>query len=753
MGTGPVGSPSGYSGRGSGGGSDGPQRSGGGFNPMVIIIAIIALIGGGGAGISGLFGGGGSTPTAVQQEYGTGDTGSGTTTASSTGSLNTRVASGAREKYTEIMGNGQDTVTMMVYLCGTDLESKHGMATSDLSEMAAARYGDNLRIIVYTGGCSSWRNSAISSQVNQIYEVKNGGIVCLERDMGTAAMTNPSTLSSFIRYCKENFPANRNELIFWDHGGGSISGYGYDEKNKSSGSMSLSGIKKALTDGGVKFDFIGFDACLMATAENALMLNDFADYLIGSEETEPGVGWYYTNWVTAFGQNTSMPTIELGKKICDDFVAVCNQRCPGQKTTLSVIDLAEFAKTVPSKLTAFSKSISNKIVNKEYKEISEARYNTREFATSSKIDQVDLVHLAQNVGNQEGEELVAVLKEAIKYNTRASMMTNSNGVSIYFPYKRVSNVDKAVNTYKEIGLDDSYSQCIREFAGLETSGQAASGGTGSPFGMLMSGSGSSSSSGSGGMLGGVLNGFLGGDFSMISGLTSGNIGFLSGRSMSDDETVQYLNDNMLNPELLVWTKDGSGNYIMSLPESQWEYVHAIDKNTFLDDGEGFIDMGLDNVFSYDDDGNLVADTEKTWLALNGQEVPYYHLDTTEEGDKYTITGRVPALLNGERVNLIIVFDNDHPKGFVAGAQYDYREGETETVAKNMTELKDGDTLDFLADYYSYDGQYQDSYKVGDQMVVHGDIQVSDVILTADHIKISYRFTDLYNKEYWTEVTE
>ena len=136
---------------------------------------------------------------------------------------------------------------------------------------------------------------------------------------------------------------------------------------------------------GAKFDFIGFDACLMATVENALMLEQYGDYLIGSEETEPGVGWYYTNWLTELSKNPSKPTVEIGKRIVDDFVDVCNQRCPGQKTTLSVVDLAELKATVPVELTDFARSTNELIKNKEYKQVSNARYNTREFAQSSKI--------------------------------------------------------------------------------------------------------------------------------------------------------------------------------------------------------------------------------------------------------------------------------------------------------------------------------------------------------------------------------
>ena len=30
-----------------------------------------------------------------------------------------------------------------------------------------------------------------------------------------------------------------------------------------------------------------------------MVLEPYADYMIASEETEPGIGWYYTGWLTA----------------------------------------------------------------------------------------------------------------------------------------------------------------------------------------------------------------------------------------------------------------------------------------------------------------------------------------------------------------------------------------------------------------------------------------------------------------------
>lgn len=758
LGTGPVGSGS-YSGGSTGGSGGGAKRAaagGGGLITLLIIGFIIFKLmsggsSGGGGGLGDLLGSltGGSGGTDIGSvpsgfDFSTSDTAPGSSTSDST--VDTSVATGSREKRTVIKGNNQDVVTIMVYMCGTDLESKYGMASSDMEEMRSASFGDNVNIIVFTGGCSQWKVSGISNKVNQIYQIKKGQIGRIVDDAGSKAMTDPNNLASFIQFCAKNFPANRNELILWDHGGGSVTGYGYDEKNKSSGSMSLAGVNQALKSGGVKFDFVGFDACLMATAETALMLNEHADYLIASEETEPGIGWYYTNWLTKLGSDTSMPTLDIGKNIVDDFVSECAKKCRGQKTTLSVIDLAEFSNTVPSDLNAFAKSISTKISNDEYKDISNARYATREFAESTRIDQVDLVNLAENIGTPEAKSLAESLKKAVKYNRTSTNMTNAYGVSIYFPYQRASYVDTACNTYNQIGMDSEYSKCIKQFAKLETGGQIAAGGTATALGSLFGLGGSSSSSGNSDMIGSLLSSFLGGGGRNIAGLDSTNTDFMEGSD--SDNTADYLASHYFDASNLTWTEK-NGTYTMSLPESQWEMVHKLDLNMFYDDGTGYIDLGLDNIYSFDDDGNLIADTEKNWLSINGNVVAYYHTDTTKSGKDTIISGYVPALLNGERVNLIIQFINDED-GFIAGASTDYVDGETQAVAKNLTEIKSGDKLDFICDYYSYDMKYQDSYFIGDQVTVGDKITISNTDVGNGECHILYRFSDIYNQDYWSE---
>ena len=752
-GNGPVGNQGGYSGRtGTGGYDNGTVRAGTGRGKLIgILIAVAVVVIGGGTGLSGiinnLLGGGtdiGNILGGDLSGYLSNFTSANVSTGWSSGAnndsaLNTEVAAGTRDRYTAIKGAGADEVTIMVYLCGTDLESKSGMATNDLREMTKAALSDKVNVVVLTGGCKEWKTTGISNTVNQIYKIENGSLKRLESDYGKGAMTDPSTLTSFIKYCKTNYPADRYELIMWDHGGGTNGGFGYDQLNTSKGAMGIGGINTALTNAGVKFDFVGFDACLMATTENALMLTKHADYMIASEETEPGIGWYYTRWLTELSKNTSMPTTELGQMIIDDYTDTCAKKSSGSKTTLSLIDLAELESTVPQSLKNFASSTTAMIKSNDYKSVSDARSSTREFAVSSKRDLVDLVHFAKNLNTKEGSALAEKILSAVKYNRTSSQMTNSYGLSIYFPYNSPSKVDSAVATYDQIGMDKEYAECIKQFAGYETAGQTASGGSTSPLGSLL-GTFTSSGTQSEDIISSLLSSLL-----SSSGKDSEYLQVLDTSAASS-----YIAKNQFDASKLKWQLY-EGDKVMVFTLDQWKLVSDLELNVFIDDGEGYIDLGLDNSFDFTDEGYLIGEYDKTWLAIDNHIVAYYHTDTYWKSSKeYTITGRIPVLLNGDRAELIVVFDNNNPKGYIAGARYDYRNGETDAIAKELTELKQGDKIDFLCDYYGYDGSFKDSYMLGEQYVVNGTPTVSDVYLpTGTKVSAVYRFTDIYGQHYWT----
>lgn len=756
-----------HSSHGSGYGGSGHSSgysSGGGFGTVtrskpgcigIIVILLAIVFGGGGLALNGFSGG--SDYQDLLQSGGGSYSGWLTDNASTgnTGVLNTDVDPAARAKFTTLRGNGKDQSTIMVYMCGTDLESRSGMATSDLNEMLSATVGKNINLLIYTGGCKGWRNSTISSAHNQIWQISNGSIKCLVKNAGNDSMTKASTLSSFLKWGAQHFPADRMSLIFWDHGGGSVSGYGYDEKYPRSGSMNLAGINTALKESGIKYDFIGFDACLMATAETALMVSNYADYMIGSEETEPGIGWYYTNWLSSLSKDPSMETLQIGRQIVDDFTAQCAKQCRGQSTTLSVVDLAELSQTLPEKLNAFAEDTGIRISDGEYQRVAAARSGSKEFARSSGIDQIDLTHFAGLLDSEAGKQLSRTLLSAVKYNRTSSNMANAYGLSIYFPYKKLAKVDSMTDTYEKIGMDDDYTACIRQFAQMQTCGQAAAGGTASPMDAILGG-GSSSQDLTSQAMQQLFNALLSGRFTDfkslgIDGLDASNTGFLSKDSLNASEVADYIEANRITAEDLAWQENSDGKQVISLSEEQWEVVSTADKTVIANDGDGLIDLGLDNVFDFDDDGNLLPDTSRSWLSIDGQPVAYYHTETQDFSDgTYSITGYVPVELNGKTARLILTFDSDNEDGYIAGVSYDYAASTTETQAKNLEGLKEGDQVKFLADGYSYEGAFEDNFQLGRTWTVRDpkNVKITNTDLEED-AAILYKFTDIYGQEFWT----
>ena len=687
---------------------------------------------------------------------------------SNVGSLNTAVASGVRAKRTKILGNNQDVVTIMLYMCGSDLESEAAMGIYDLQEMASASIGSNVNLLVYTGGTTKWHLSDISTKYNQIYRVVgNGNIERLVDNAGTGSMVDPDTLESFIEYGVKNFPANRYELIFWDHGGGSVTGYGYDLKYPNLGSMSLAKIDKALTDVDIDFDFIAFDACLMANTENALMLAEHADYLIASEESEPGIGWYYTEWLTALSNNTSISTLDLGKIIADSFVKKCRQDTPQQSATLSVIDLAEMQDIIPAKLTAFSKSANTLLENSQYKTVANARGKAREFAQQSYVDLVDLIDMANNLGTDEAKDLINSLLSCIKYNNTTNDMSNSYGLSVYFPYRSNKYVNTVLNTYKNIDMNEEYTNVVKNFASYQTAGQVASGGNHNAYQSFNSygqGYGNNSNSynyyygqqSSGDSIMDLLGLLMGGSSSYTSSpsyqtyYADDLFSLLFGRSL-DRSVADYVAENHFDADL-TW-KDGKIN----LTEKQWEMVNELKLNVFVDDGTGYIDLGKDNVFDIDDDGNLLAVDDMMWLAAsadgeNWQVVPYYYLYEMTDGEAQGFYGRIPVRLNGLFANLLVKIDDDGVAE-VIGATYDYSRDDNGVVAKYLYEVTAGSEIEFVCDYYDYDGNFNDSYVLGDKLTVIDKIYLGDVDISGYKLLSTYEVTDIYNQSYWTTPME
>lgn len=62
------------------------------------------------------------------------------------------------------------------YLCGSDLESNGGFATSDLMEMMEVALPENVRVIIQTGGAKTWQNNVVDADILQRYVYDSEGL-------------------------------------------------------------------------------------------------------------------------------------------------------------------------------------------------------------------------------------------------------------------------------------------------------------------------------------------------------------------------------------------------------------------------------------------------------------------------------------------------------------------------------------------------------------------------------------------------
>ena len=102
------------------------------------------------------------------------------------------------------------------------------------------------------------------------------------------------------------------------------------------------------------------------------------------------------------------------------------------------------------------------------------------------------------------------------------------------------------------------------------------------------------------------------------------------------------------------------------------------------------------------------------------------------------------------VKLITPLTIEHPNGFIAGADPDYDEALTETSSRGLAELQPGDEIKFLYDFYSYDGTFDANYTSRETLTVTGEpFEIGNIALDRP-VKSYYKFTDIYNQEYWSE---
>lgn len=616
-----------------------------------------------------------------------------------------------RGSYTQLSGSNAET-TLMIYMIGSDLESDDGSASRDIDEILAADTS-GINITLQTGGTKKWHNPYIKSGATQRHIIKDGEISLME-DMGDTSMVEPDTLADFIQWSAKCYPADRYMLVLWNHGGGAALGFGIDEYHEDE-MLELSEIGKALDESNVKFDIVGFDACLMGTLETAYMLEPYADYLVASEEVEPGTGWYYTNWVNKLSSNTVIDSVELGKIIIDDYIEGPDSSF-WDSNTLAVIDLSE----IPNAYQALSNYMNNSAenINEMYGSISNARSNAKDFGDGG-FEQIDILSYITRLDGIDGkQDVIDAVSSAVKYSN--SSTDGANGLAMYYPYDAPEYYEQITDDMENYDFDD-YEPFFDSFLTIMTGGQvAASNSTNENYSSTAAA-----------------------DF--LENLHNASW-------YNNEESEEYFNDDFeLSDygELEIFEK--GDYYALSMSDEDWDNITDIGLQVLVDDGEGYIDLGEDSVYSFDDDGDLIIEFDNTWVALNGQTVPFYTEYYVEDGNKYSTYGYVPATLNDEEeIEIMVYWDSEHPDGYVTGYRLAQAQNTLATPQKGLKQFNDGDVIDFSCDFYTYDGEHNGVYSFGEPITYNGELEVSYEDIGENNTLIYYNLKDIYNNTYSTE---
>lgn len=275
------------------------------------------------------------------------------------------------------------------------------------------------------------------------------GDIELVEELPDTSMGQADTLADFVSWGVENYPAKRMGLVLWNHGGGSISGVCFDE-NHDYDSLSLNEIDSALnsvydkmTD---KFEFIGFDACLMSTMETANILVPYARYMFASEETEPGCGWNYTDIMNFLAENPDADGNQLGEMQCESFYQHCEEYGDSNGTTFAITDLSK----MDALISAFDRTAKELYEYDDLSSIARSAYNADNFGGNNRnegyTNMVDLRGFLNMVKQYapSAEEALSALDSAVVHNITGIDHTGAGGLSIYYPLSFDGSTDLSI---------------------------------------------------------------------------------------------------------------------------------------------------------------------------------------------------------------------------------------------------------------------------------------------------------------------
>lgn len=623
-------------------------------------------------------------------------------------------------------GDPDTTWTVMLYLCGTDLESQYGFASVNLDEICKADLSDNVNVIIETGGAGSWQTSAIPSDELSRFHV-NDGEMYLDETCPSSSMGDAGTLSDFISWGASEYPADRYMLVLWDHGGGSLFGICLDELYGGD-ALSLKEVETAIVDAEVPFEVAGFDACLMSTLETAEVFQGYAHYMVASEETEPGTGWDYIAWLNYLSDDTGCSGKDLGQTIVDSYMSKCASIGQDSMATLSVSDLTK----LPDLSAAF-RNYSGELVMttqnaSDFQDVVQGAAQSESYGersgTDGTYDMVDLGDLMNNTGGiltEYSDDVLNALEEVVVYESHGMYRSRASGLSVFYPkyidndiYEAYEDItdNTAYLEYASIVNGDwdsdawetAWSEAYDQYEDEEES-------SGGFFDSLFSSEVNEDeyeeeyeeeTEGENESSGGFMNGFFGSGHSEESVSVFQNLHPVQ----SGDEELEY--EQYIDEDNMVRLDITSGLDLVK--DVRFRIIYE-------DDEENALYLGCDRDINADyETGEFSDNFRGTWMTIGGEYVCAELIGGTDDYDLYII----PAKVNGEETFIRAVYEFDKEEFRVLGT-YDGADGETNLSGRNIHPLKEGDKIEFI--FYAFDMMSDDDEDPED--VILGSIVWSD----------------------------
>ena len=614
------------------------------------------------------------------------------------------------------MGEG-DTWTIFVYMCGSDLESDAGAATSDLLEMNCSRTGENCRFVVQTGGAEEWSDLGVSEKQIQRHVFQDGKRK-LVYSGAQANMGAEETLREFLLWGLEQYPAEHMGLVFWDHGGGSIDGVCYDELYGDDTLLleeidrALSAAADIMTD---RFVFIGFDACLMATAETANIAASYADYMYASEDVTPEYGWDYKAVGEYLASCPESGGEELGQIICDDYYERCVELGEEETAVISCVDLSEvdrllkaFHQTARFIYENFEKEEIRGAVSMGMEEAAAFGWDSRWDGYSNMIDMGDAMRRIESAVPQAGE-VRRCLDRCVVYQRKGSGMEQTTGLALYYP-RQIQGSGEA-EILKNICIDPYYMAFLDRMVYEENADRAEEGYDDSLW--------------------------LGEDACFWSEKTCDR--YYWGTELEYEEWCQ------VEYEREPWVDDW-GIYGFVISEDTISSLDTVWCSLMLDQGDSMRELGTDNNVDVDRETGKVEDCfDGTWYCLaDGQPLALYVEEETEESVRYSC----PVLLNGEETELLVQKDSGSGRCVIEGVREESDPESGEAPAAGQA-LKAGDEI--TPGYYVYAAREEDDgYEYGEAYPYTGDGDIQVMGLPAGDYYYGFEIYDIYG---WARYTD